>query len=83
MKAKLVMEVDDRGGVHVSSKRVSMETFVVLSGALQQFVGMEALRRGADMEEIRDHLLDVHLAAMEEVAQKAIRQKGSAGQGAV
>jgi len=80
VKAKLVMEIDGSRNVHITPHGVSMENLVFLAGTIQQYAGMAALSRGVDIESVRDHMLDVHLAAMEMVAQEAARRSRSVGQ---
>ena len=79
MKSKLVMELDGNGDVHITPHGVSLENLVLLSGTLQQYAGMAALSRGVDVEMIRDHMLDVHLAAMDALTEEAIRRSRSVG----
>jgi hypothetical protein len=31
----------------------------------KEFVGMEGLKRGLDMDDVKNNMLDIHLAAME------------------
>ena len=38
-----------------------------MAGFLQVFAGRESIQRGLDMDDIKDHMLDIHLAAMEAV----------------
>lgn len=79
MKAKLVMEIDGSGDVHITPHGVSMENLVYISGVLQQYTGLEVLERGVDLDTIKDHMLDVHLAAMDALTEEAIRRSRSVG----
>lgn len=80
MKAKLVMEIDGSGDVHITPHGVSMENLVFLAGTIQQYAGMAALSRGVDLESVKDHMLDVHFAAMDALTEEAIRRSRSVGQ---
>lgn len=77
MKAKLVVEIAGDGDVHITQHGVSMENLVYISGVLQQYTGLEVLRRGVDLDVIKDHMLDVHLAAMDALTEEAIRRSRS------
>lgn len=61
---RLVMVVrDDK--VNIEGREASIEDLAQMSGFLQVFVGLEGLKRGLDMEDVKDNMLDIHLAAME------------------
>ena len=44
---------------------ISVEELAQIAGFLQVFVGMEGLKRGLDMDDVKNNMLDIHLAAME------------------
>lgn len=46
---------------------VSIEDIARISGFLQVFVATEALKNGLDMDDVKDNMLDIHLAAMKTV----------------
>ena len=49
--------------VTVRDDKVNFEAQI--AGFLQVFVGMEGLKRGLDMDDVKNNMLDIHLAAME------------------
>lgn len=63
---KLIVTVRD-GMAHFEGVDVSMEDLARISGFLQVFVGTEGLRNGLSMDDVKDNMLDIHLAAMKTV----------------
>lgn len=43
----------------------SIEELAKMAGFLQVIVGMEGLKHGLDMDDVKSNMLDIHLAAME------------------
>lgn len=43
----------------------SIEELAKMAGFLQVIVGLEGLKRGLDMDDVKNNMLDIHLAAME------------------
>lgn len=41
-----------------------------MSGFLQVFIGTEGMKRGLDMDEVKNNMLDIHLAAMETIEEQ-------------
>lgn len=61
---KLIVTVrDDK--VNFEGQDISVEELAQIAGFLQVFVGMEGLKRGLDMDDVKNNMLDIHLAAME------------------
>lgn len=61
---KLIVIVrDDK--VNFEGQDISVEELAQIAGFLQVFVGMEGLKRGLDMDDVKNNMLDIHLAAME------------------
>lgn len=60
--------------VNFEGRDISMEGLAQIAGFLQIFVGMEGLKRGLDMEDVKNNMLDIHLAAME-LLEEQIRGK--------
>lgn len=50
------------GGIHIEAEKITMEELAVFSGFLQHFLGCEAIRRGKNLDEAKDGLLDIYLA---------------------
>lgn len=61
---KLIVTVrDDK--VNFEGQNISVEELAQIAGFLQVFVGMEGLKRGLDMDDVKNNMLDIHLASME------------------
>lgn len=72
---RLILEVkDDR--VLIQAENTSMVELATMCGALEQLMGMEAFRRGKSLDDIKDNMLDIHLAAMEALTDQVIRERG-------
>ncbi len=51
--------------VNFEGQNISVEELAQIAGFLQVFVGMEGLKRGLDMDDVKNNMLDIHLASME------------------
>ena len=67
MKSKLVIEMDENDDIHIEPKNINIRQ-LVLAG-------------GTDIDTVKDQLLDVYLAAMDGMTEKAIRQSRSVRNG--
>ena len=61
---RLVIMVSD-DVVSFEGQNISIEELAAVSGFLQVFIGTEGLKRGLDMDDVKNNMLDIHLAAME------------------
>lgn len=61
---RLVITVSD-DVVSFEGQNISIEELAAVSGFLQVFIGTEGLKRGLDMDEVKNNMLDIHLASME------------------
>lgn len=61
---KLIVTVRN-GKVNFEGQNISVEELAQIAGFLQVFVGMEGLKRGLDMDDVKNNMLDIHLASME------------------
>ncbi len=77
---RLTVTIRD-GVVHFESADIGMEDIASISGYLQVFVATEALKNGLDMDEVKNNMLDLHLAAMETVEE--LWRKGGGEDGKV
>lgn len=75
---KLVLEIRD-GKVLTQAEFVNMIDLATMCGALQFLMGMEAYQRGKSLDDIKDNMLDIYLAAMEELTNEVIRIKEGDG----
>ena len=66
---KLVVTVVD-DVVNMDGVDISVEELAYLAGFLQVFVGVEGLKRGLDMDDVKNNMLDIHLAAMETIEEQ-------------
>lgn len=67
---KVVITVRD-DIVHIEGADTSLEDLARISGFLQVFVAAEALKDGLGMEDVKNNMLDIHLAAMETVEEQS------------
>lgn len=49
----------------IEGQEISMEDLAKITGFLQVFVGIEGLERGLDLDDVKNNMLDIHLAAMD------------------
>lgn len=56
-------------------KGCEMLEMAVICGALQQFMGAAAIRGGKSLEDVKDNMLDIHLAAMDMLTEQVIRER--------
>lgn len=75
---KLTLEIKD-GKVLTSAEFVDMIDLATMCGALQLLMGMEAYQRGKSLDDIKNNMLDIHLAAMEEMTNEVIRIREGSG----
>lgn len=61
---KVTLEVK-KGVVKLLGEKISPEEMSELAGFMQVFVGLEAVKRGMNLDDVKTALLDIHLAAME------------------
>lgn len=64
----IVTVVDDV--VNMDGVDISVEDLAYLAGFLQVFVGIEGLKRGLDMDDVKNNMLDIHLSAMETIEEQ-------------
>ncbi len=73
---RLTIEVKD-GKVLTEAEFVDMVDLATMCGALQLLMGLEAVSRGKSLEDVKDNMLDIHLAAMETLTDQVIKERGS------
>ena len=66
---RLVITVSD-DVVSFEGQNISIEELAAVSGFLQVFIGTEGMKRGLDMDEVKNNMLDMHLAAMETIEEQ-------------
>ena len=66
---RLVIMVSD-DVVSFEGQNISIEELAAVSGFLQVFIGTEGLKRGLDMDDVQNNMLDIHLAAMETIEEQ-------------
>lgn len=72
---KLILEVKN-DKVLFQAERIDMVELAIMCGALQQLIGLEAYRRGKSLDDIKDNMLDIHLASMEALTEQIIKESG-------
>lgn len=68
---RLTMEVKD-GKVLTKVEFVDMVNLATMCGALQLIMGLEAVKRGKSLEDVKDNMLDIHLASMETLEEQLL-----------
>lgn len=71
---KLIMEVK-KGKVLFQAEHVDMVELATMCGALELLMGVEAFKRGKDLEDVKTHMLDIHLAAMQALTEQVILER--------
>ena len=71
---RLVLEAKG-GKVSVTAEHMDMVGLATMCGIVEQFMGAEALRRGKSLEDVKDSMLDIHLAAMDSLTEQVIRER--------
>ncbi len=66
---KLIVTVRDNK-VNFQGQEISMEELAQIAGFLQVFVGTEGLKRGLDLDDVKNNMLDIHLAAMDTIEEQ-------------
>ena len=66
---RLVITVSD-DVVSFEGQNIRIEELAAVSGFLQVFIGTEGMKRGLDMDEVKNNMLDIHLAAMETIEEQ-------------
>ena len=52
------------GVLQFDGDQIGIEGLAIIAGYLQILIGRESLKSGTEMEEIKNNLLDIHLAAI-------------------
>ena len=65
-----------QGKVNVQAENISLVELAKMAGTVQMMAGMEALKRGQDLDWVKDRMLDIHLAAMELLERQEERSRG-------
>lgn len=71
---RLVLEAKG-GRVSVTAEHMDMVGLATMCGIVEQFMGAEALKRGKSLEDVKDNMLDIHLAAMDSLTEQVIRKR--------
>lgn len=72
---KLILEVKN-DKVLFQAEHIDMVELATMCGALQQLMGLEAYRRGKSLDDVKDNMLDIHLASMEALTEQIIKESG-------
>ena len=70
---RLVMEVKN-DAVTIGGEHIGIAEASVLYGMYGQYIGMQAVRLGSTLDQVKDTLLDVHLAAMQLLTEQLIKE---------
>lgn len=69
----LTMEIQD-GKVLTHASEIDMVQLATMCGALEQLMGLEALKRGKSLDDVKDNMLDIHLAAMQALTEQVRKE---------
>lgn len=72
---RLILEVKN-DNIMIQAENIDMVELATMCGALEQLMGMEAIRRGKSLEDVKDNMLDIHLAAMDALTEQVIKERG-------
>lgn len=73
-ESKIVLEMKD-GRIDMDMEHVTVGALLVMCGAMQAMAGRYMMEHGAEMEEVKDNLLDIFLASMEDMQRSEGDQK--------
>lgn len=59
--------------IMMKSHGLDSEKYLVVKDT--QLMGVEAIRRGKSLDDVKDSMLDIHLAAMQTLTEQIIREK--------
>lgn len=74
-KESRLLIVLKEGKVEFQTENTDMVELATMCGALEQLMGVEAIRRGKSLDDVKDSMLDIHLAAMQTLTEQIIREK--------
>ena len=63
------------GKVEFQATNIDMVELATMCGALAQLMGVEAIRRGKSLDDVKDSMLDIHFAAMRTLSEQIIREE--------
>lgn len=72
---KLTIEIRS-GKVKFDGEGCSMVELAFMCGALEQMMGARALTLGMSLDDVKSHMLDIHLASMEMLTEQVIKESG-------
>lgn len=74
-KESRLLIVLKEGKVEFQAENTDMVELATMCGALEQLMGVEAIRRGKSLDDVKDSMLDIHLVAMQTLTEQIIREK--------
>lgn len=74
---RIVMEIKD-DKVNIEREYGGIAELVFVSGALQQIIGLDAVKHGVSLDDVKDNMLELHLKAMQGLTDQIIRERGDA-----
>ena len=63
------------GKVEFQATNIDMVELATMCGALEQLMGVEAIRRGKSLDDVKDSMLDIYFAAMRTLSEQIIREE--------
>ena len=74
-KESRLLIVLKEGKIEFRVENIDMVKLATMCGALEQLIGVAAIRRGVSLDDVKDSMLDIHLAAMQTLTEQIIREK--------
>lgn len=71
---KLTIQIKN-GKIDMECTGCSNVELAFICGALEQTMGLRALRLGKSLDDVKDNMLDIHLAAMENLTKQVINER--------
>lgn len=73
---RLTIEMID-GNALIKTEGTGILELLTMCGALEQSIGLTAVRGGVSLEDVKSNMLDIHLGAMEALTEQVIREEGN------
>ncbi len=72
---RLILEARD-GKILIQAEETGMVELAEMCGCLEQTIGWAAYQGGVPLEDIKNNMLDIHLAAMDALTDQIIKEVG-------
>lgn len=73
---RLVLEMKD-DNIQIKTEGTGIVELLTMCGALEQSIGLTAVRGGVPLENVKSDMLDIHLEAMNALTEQVIKERES------